>query len=89
MTAEAPDKVIVSIADEENKFYADVELPTRMAIHNLSKGIVRLLREFEPLKYAGKTSANLWAGDTKLKEDQTLASAGVWDGSVVHLRFRK
>lgn len=87
MIAEIPNSVLVTITDKTNNYKSDFELPSQMLIKDLTMGILRLLRTFEPQKYAGKMSADLWVGDLKLKEDQTLASSGVWDASEITLHF--
>ena len=87
MIAEIPSSVLVTITDIANNYKSDFELPSQMLIKDLTMGILRLLREFEPKKYAGRTSVDLWVGEKKLKDDQTLASAGVWDGSEITLHF--
>lgn len=87
MTADIPQKVLVSVVDEKSHFFSDMELPTNMPISDLSRGILILLREYEPKKYFNCSFANLWVGDIKLKDTQTLASAGVWDGSTIRLKI--
>ena len=84
-----PTKVLISIKDNSNNFSSDVELPSHMPVKELIHGLLRLLRTWEPKKYAGCDTADLWFGDVKLKGDQTLASAGVWDGNELTLRVRK
>ncbi len=87
MTAEIPTSVLVTITDRANNYSSDFELPSQMLIKDLAMGVIRLLREDEPRKYAGKSTVDLWVGDEKLRDNQTLASSGVWDGSEISLHF--
>ncbi len=87
MTAEIPSSVLVTISDKSSNYKSDFELPSQMFVKDLATGILRMLRTFEPRKYAGRVSVDLWVGETKLKDEQTLASAGVWDGSEITLHF--
>ena len=86
MREDYPPKVIISLKDTTLDYSSDVELPSEMPIKDLSTGLIRLLRTYEPRKYAGCTSVDLWFGDEKLKDEQTLASIGAWDGSELTLR---
>lgn len=87
MSLEIPSKVLVSMTDNKNRYATDIELPSQMRINELTKGILRLLKEFEPTIYSGYDSAELWVDNLKLRDDQTLASAGIWDGSEISLNF--
>ena len=89
MSAEIPDSVIVAVAVNDTasgKVY-DFELPSRMTASDLTQGILRLLREFEPGQLDGRTIAELWAEGERIPENGTLASEGIWDGSEIILRF--
>lgn len=89
-----PKRVIVRVKDcEFEDFCQDFELPTRMPIRDLSKGILKLLKVYGPngewdkeSRYAKKISLSLFYNEIKLQNDQTLASVGIWDGSVIGFR---
>lgn len=87
MTADIPGSVIVAVRDEDSAFQCDFELPTQQKIGDLTKGLLRLLREFELNRYGHKTAAELWSGSRRLADDQTLASADIWDGAELRLHF--
>lgn len=86
MSVSNPEKVIVALLDRENGFQSDAELPCHMLVSDLSVGLLRLLQAKEPGRYAGCTRIDLWIGDRKLSGNQTLASVGAWDGTLLVLR---
>lgn len=87
MISEIPDRVIVAVVDSDNGYTSDMELPTEMPVDDLAKGILHLLREYEPRKYAGRYLPVLYAKGRELNSGETLASAGIWDGAEIVLRF--
>lgn len=87
MIGEIPDSVIVAVVDNDNGYTSDMELPTEMLVDDLVKGILHLLQEYEPRKYAGQRLPVLYAKERELDGGETLASAGIWDGTEIVLRF--
>ena len=89
MSAVIPERVLVSLQDRESGFQSDAELPSHMPASKLSVGLLRLLQSHEPGRYSGCTKLDIWIGDRKLSNDQTLASVGAWDGTVLAIRPHK
>ena len=81
-----PEKVIVCLQDSVRNYRTDAELPSQMLIPDLRKGILALLKEYEPGKYAACTEISLSFNGSSLRDSQTLASQGIWDGSVLEIR---
>ena len=87
MIARIPDKVLLCITDNINGLQFDIELPSQMPACDLSEGVLRLLQDYAPTRYARYTTVELWTANKKLLANQTLASEKIWDGSELFLIF--
>ncbi|WP_010165716.1 EsaB/YukD family protein [Candidatus Epulonipiscium viviparus] len=75
------EEVIVTLKFEFQEI--DMELPTFMSWGTLSQKILECLRENESRKYAPFTRLTATHAGTPLIATDTLASRGIWDGSVL------
>ncbi len=83
------DKAIVTIQEQTSGFCGDFELQTTVRVEELMVSLLNALISAYPAQFAGTRSAELYYCNKKLMDDQTLASNGIWDGSVLDLRIRR
>ena len=81
-----PQKVIVELVCFELDFRRDAELPVAMKVRELRKGLLVLLKQFEPKRFSRVREIMLSFQETDLPDDATLMSVGAWDGSVLEIR---
>lgn len=83
-----PEKAIVTVQAPEWGFSADVELPVNMPLYQLRIGLLRLLREKTPRLFSRAAEIKLIYNGKMLDDDRkTLASLGIWEGSVLTLKL--
>lgn len=83
-----PEKAIVTVQAPEWGYAADVELPVNMPLHQLRIGLLRLLREKAPRLFSRAAEICLLYNGKTLDDDrQTLASLGIWEGSILTLKL--
>lgn len=80
-----PEKVIVSLQDRGRSFSCDAELPSSMHGAALKQGLLRLLKEKLPSKYAGCTTLSIVVNNKELGNRETLADVAAWDGTILVL----
>lgn len=73
--------VIVTLAIGSKKL--DMELPAFLPITDVNARILETLRALYPQVYGGCTAICLCEGGTTLAGNRTLASYGIWDGTVL------
>lgn len=83
------DKVIVTLKDPENGFEADFELQANVKISDLKASLSSALAQNYPNKYGYISSLEIAYKGSKLSEEETLASCGIWDGSILELLTRR
>ena len=64
-------------------FDVDMELPTFLSLGELSKKILETLRLCYPSACSGTFEMRISYNGAMLAETDTLASRGIWDGSVL------
>ena len=83
------DKVIVTLKDESSGFTGDFELQTGIRIEEMSVSLNKALISSYPAQFAGSKGIDLIYQNEKISDDDTLASKGIWDGSVLELEVRR
>lgn len=73
--------VIVTLIIESKKL--DMELPAFLPITDVNARILETLRALYPQAYGGCTAICLRECGTTLAGNRTLASYGIWDGTVL------
>lgn len=81
-----PEKVILTIQDEQGRFSGDFELPASLPIERLTKPLLAQLTRQARAVFAGWQDLRLTAGGLMLDGTQTLAAYGFWDGSILTAR---
>lgn len=61
----------------------DMELPAFLPIAELKVSILQTLRTLYPRSYSGCKAITLRSNGMILSPTQTLASLGIWDGSIL------
>lgn len=80
-----PEKVIVELQLPDMDYQRDALLPSQMPISEIKVGLLRLLREREPKRFSKLGGISLSYCGKQLYDDATLASLGIWDGSILIL----
>ncbi|MBQ7214901.1 MAG: EsaB/YukD family protein [Synergistaceae bacterium] len=81
-----PDTFIATITDSAHSFEEDMELPSAMPVSELSRQILMILKEIHADKFEGWPMCRLECNSVILKKDDTLITAGVFDGSRIVVR---
>ncbi len=81
-----PDTFIATITDSALSFEEDMELPSAMPVSELSRQILMILKEIHEDKFGGWSICRLECNNVILNKDDTLATAGVFDGSRIIVR---
>ena len=82
----APETFICTITNDERSFSQDMELPSGMPVSELCRQILMILRELYEDIFSGWRSCCLESGGRLLNGEDTLAGAGVFDGSLISVR---
>ena len=82
----APDTFIATITNEERSFEEDMELPSGMPVSELSRQILMILKEIHDDIFLHWTACRLECKNKLLGSEDTLAQAGVFDGSIIVVR---
>lgn len=83
------DKSIVTLKDNASGFCGDFELQTNTRIEELKGALNQALISSYPAQFAGSRGIDLIYQNAKLSDDETLASMGIWDGSVLEIEVRR
>lgn len=67
----------------------DMELPAFLPAAELCRKLAETLRAYRPELYGSVFQLTLRSGQRFLKENETLASLGIWDGSIIHCELQK
>lgn len=81
-----PAKVLVELYAPTLDYRNDALLPSHMTVANLRIGLLRLLREKER-RFFKATNIMIFHNGKQLKDNDTLASLGIWDGSILELEI--
>ena len=79
----APETFIATITNEERNFYEDMELPSGMQVSELCRQILMILKDIHEELFSSWTSCRIESNNRLLNNDETLAKAGVFDGSII------
>ena len=80
-----PEKILVELVLPDLDLRSDAELPSRMPVASLRKGLLALLKEKFPRRFSKVADITVAYRGQKLPDDATLASVGIWDGSTLEL----
>lgn len=79
-----PDNVLVTLVLPDEQL--DMELPTFLPAAELAAKLAETLRAYRPERYAAVFQLHLSGGGQSLKDKETLASRGIWDGAILRCR---
>lgn len=82
-----PENVIVTVRLKRLNLEADVRLSTESVFENWLPELVEVLNQYRKTDLDPHTLAVSYSGQ-KLQASDTLASLGIWDGSVLWLEER-
>ncbi len=77
--------VIVTAVLFDSREELDLELPAFLAVGELKRRITQLLRYYRPERYGGLEEISIRWGTRTLGDQETLAAAGIWDGSRIRI----
>jgi len=78
------DRVIVTVKLDNETTEQDLELPAYMPARDLAQMIMRVLSQGSTLtETSGSYKINAHPPGRVLEDNETLAEAGVWDGSYI------
>ena len=83
------DKSIITLKEPKSGFSGDFELQTDIRIEELKVSLNKALISSYPSQFAGANGIELIYQNEKIPDDDTLASKGIWDGSVLELEVRR
>ena len=73
--------------DRGNREIADMEIPLKIPVKELSVKLVETLREMDPDCFSEIQDIKISYNDKILNKDETLYQNGVWDGSRIQLMY--
>lgn len=79
------DNVIVSADLPFVEARLDLELPAFYPVESLTPKLLETLRLMQPQYYTGVHGVELLWRDQRLRGSDTLASVGIWDGSILKI----
>lgn len=77
------EEIIVTIKIVDKGRDIDMELPTFMPWQELNFKILECLQDSMPEEYGSYCKLNAMYKGILLNDDETLASMGIWDGSII------
>ena len=80
------DKVIVTLKFSDGSVLGDFELPANCVAAELESVLASALSEEFPERFAGAGRVYLSENGKELTGNETLASRGLWDGSMIDVR---
>ena len=84
-----PDSVWVELSFPDMDYHRDALLPSQMPVSKLKEGLLKLLKEREAKRFSKVTGISIFYQGELLPNDATLASQGIWDGSILVLEVRR
>lgn len=78
---------LVTVRAEKMHWQADMELPARMKIRELTVQILETLKLHEEERFYHVSEIGLFYEEKKLHLDATLADYGIWDGSILDISY--
>lgn len=83
----ACETVIVTIRLKPGEQGLDMELPAFLPIQELCAKLLESFRSMNPTGFSGVAGLRLKHGTQVLENEDTLASRGLWDGSILEALF--
>lgn len=80
-----PNSIWVELCLPDMDYRRDALLPSQMPISEIKIGLLRLLKGCEPKRFSKLSGISISYYGEQLPDDVTLASRGIWDGSVLVL----
>ena len=79
------ESVIVTATNPTKSFLYDLELPTDVAVDRLRRDIAEALNGYNPDLFLRAGATELFCNriGRRLRRDETLESAGVWNGDYI------
>ena len=78
---------LVTVRAEKMHWQADMELPARMKIRELTVQILETLKLHDEERFYHVSEIGQFYEEKKLHLDATLADYGIWDGSILDIRY--
>lgn len=81
------DTIIVTVTDEMGSFFLDMELPMEQSIDSLIFDIISTICSYNNTLQIPEGEIFIFSNRTRkvLKDNETLRSAGVWNGDYITL----
>lgn len=81
------ENIIVTVTNISKSFLYDLELPVTVTIDKLKDDVVETLNGYNPDLFLQAATTNLFCNriGRQLSGDETLESAGVWNGDYITL----
>ncbi len=83
------DKAVATLAFENGKVIGDYEFPTGTKILDIKAILLKGLQADFPRDFAGISEIIMSVNGSELLDEETFASRGVWDGSIIYIRTRR
>ena len=83
--AREPETVIITIGYYEKNIFIDMEIPADVPVNVLKNKILEILRNMYEGIFAGWNEYNIAFNNRFLQDDETLISAGAYEGSYLYV----
>lgn len=82
------ENIIVTVTNQMRSFFYDIEVPTNLTIDKLKEDIVEALNGYNPNLFLSAATSKILCNRTNhlLEDDETLESAGVWNGDYLTIK---
>lgn len=80
-----PDSFIVTIRHKAENFEIDLEIPSRLSFSAFKAKLLEILKMINAKAFYGWSNYTLSFKGDRLGEQETLAQAGAFDGSVLEI----
>ena len=80
------DRVIVTVNFLSSGKKLDLELPAFLPMAELCPKLLETLKGIAPQEYMRTRRIEIWWNGRKLEDQDTLATQGAWDGSILEIR---
>ena len=82
-------RVIVTVREPIRQTELDLEMPAFVPIGRLCGELLEALHTLRPQQWLSVSAIELLDGERVLADGETLASLGLWDGSILTVRPAK
>lgn len=83
------DSAIITVKDKYGSEIGDFEVPVRIPIKEFCEKMGEILKSINSDKYFGIFDIKIIYNNKILDDDATLYSYGIWDGSIVILKYKE